>query len=45
MLGCIPVYLCVGSLDKKWLRYGLLTAEAVFLLFCNYWFMQGQAIM
>ncbi len=45
MLGCIPVYLCVGSLDKKWLRYGFLAGEAAFMLLCSCWFMQGQAIM
>ncbi|MCD7770130.1 MAG: hypothetical protein LUH36_08475 [Oscillospiraceae bacterium] len=45
MLGCIPIYMCVGSLDRKWLRYSVLAGETAFMLLCNYWFMQGQAIM
>ena len=45
MLGCLPLYLCVGRIKTPILRYGLLAAEAVWLWYMSVWFMQGQAIM
>jgi hypothetical protein len=45
MLGCVPMFLCVGQLEKRWLRVGILLMELVFFFMYNYYFMQGQAIM
>ncbi len=45
MLGCLPLYLCAGRLKSPIIRALLLLAELVFFCACNYWFMQGQAIM
>jgi hypothetical protein len=45
MLGCVPMFLCVGRLENRWLRVSILLAELVFFGMYNYYFMQGQAIM
>lgn len=45
MLGCIPLYLCVGRLRGKTGRFLLLAAEVGFFCLYNYYYMQGQAIM
>ena len=45
MLGCLPIYLCVGRLKNPVLRALILAAELIFFFVYNYWFMQGQAIM
>ncbi len=45
MLGCIPLYFCVGQLNSRALRMGILVAEFLFFLQFNIWFMQGQCIM
>ena len=45
LLGCIPVYLCIGRIQKRYWRALILIVEfALFLLF-YYYFMQGQSIM
>ena len=45
MLGCVPLYLCVGRLKNPGLRVLILAAELVFFCLVYFWFMQGQAIM
>ena len=45
MLGCFPLYLCIGSMRSRPARAAILAIEfALFALFA-YWFAQGQAIM
>ena len=45
MLGCLPLYLCVGRLKSPLSRAAVLAAEALAFFFFNYWYMQAQAIM
>ncbi len=45
MFGCVPMYLSIGDIERRWLRGFLLAVECV--LFCTFyfWYIQGQAIM
>ena len=45
MLGCVPVFLCVGQIKNRGLRAFILLAELVFFGMYYYWYAQGQAIM
>jgi hypothetical protein len=45
MMGCVPMLLCVGRLERRGLRIGILLGELVLFGMYNYYFMQGQAIM
>lgn len=45
MLGCLPLYLCLGRIKKPAARYCILAAEALAFWRMYVWFMQGQAIM
>ena len=45
MLGCLPMYLCVGRIKSPATRYGLLAAELCIFGLMYVYFMQGQAIM
>ncbi len=45
MLGCIPLFLCLGKLKSDWLRLGILVVELIFFVQFGYWFTQGQCIM
>ena len=43
--GCVPMYLCVGSIESRTARGAILLAELIAFGMYIYWFMQGQAIM
>lgn len=45
MLGCLPLYLCIGSLKGRSLRWLIILAELFLFVLFGYWFMQGQCIM
>ena len=45
MLGCIPLYLCVGAMKNRGVRMLILGGELVFFWVYYIWFIQGQAIM
>lgn len=45
MLGCAPMFLAVGGIQRRALRWALLAAEMVFFVLFNVYFMQGQCIM
>lgn len=45
MLGCLPLYLCIGNLRGRALRCGIIVIELAFFLLFGFWFMQGQCIM
>lgn len=45
MLGCIPLYFCIGQIPARGRRIGILCIEFLFFLLFGYWFMQGQCIM
>lgn len=45
MLGCVPMYLAVGSLKNRALRALILLSELAFLVYYAARFMEGQAIM
>lgn len=45
MLGCVPLFLCVGQLKHRGLRIAILLAELVLFGMYYYWYIQGQAIM
>lgn len=45
MLGCVPLFLCVGRLKSRGLRIFVLAAEAGFFVLYYYRYFQGQAIM
>lgn len=43
--GCVPFYLCVGSIRSGVARCAVLLAELTAFALFIYWYMQGQAIM
>ena len=45
LLGCIPLYLCIGQIKERRYRYAILAIEFVFFWVYYHWYMQGQAIM
>lgn len=45
MLGCFPLYLCVGSMRSRTARAAVLAIELLLFALFAYWFAQGQAIM
>ena len=45
MLGCVPMFLCIGQIKSRGLRVFILLAEVVFFGMYYYWYAQGQAIM
>ncbi len=45
LLGCIPLFLCLGKIRNDWLRLGILAVELIFFVQFGIWFIQGQCIM
>ena len=45
MLGCVPMFLCVGQVKRSGLRGVILLAELLCFGMFYYWYAQGQAIM
>ena len=45
LYGCVPAYLCIGSIKSRYARIAVLAAELVACAMFYTWYMQGQAIM
>jgi hypothetical protein len=45
MLGCVPLFLCVGQLKSRLVRGAVLAGDLMFFGLFYYYFAQGQAIM
>lgn len=45
LLGCVPMYLCIGQVKDRKDRYIILFIEFVFFWVYYHWYIQGQAIM
>lgn len=45
MLGCVPLFLCVGQIRRRELRAAVLLTEVLLFGLFYYWYAQGQAIM
>ena len=45
LLGCVPMYLCIGQVKGRKYRYTILFIEFVSFWVYYHWYIQGQAIM